>query len=271
MNTEDYISSGIIESYLLGNASADEAAIFECVLKNNKEVRLAFEETQKTLEDFATAQSIVPPKELKQKIWDKIQLQNVEEISPKLERTSGEKIQKIEKQEIYQAKKSNWRPYAIAASILFLASLLGNLFLFNNQRSVDEKIAQLEVQKQYQKQIIEDLNQRWDIISNPNISIVNLKGVEKHKDSKATVFWNQSTKEVFLNAENLPETPEGMQYQLWAIADGKPVNAGMYSDEKDSKISLSNIENAQAFAITLEKEGGSTTPTMENMFVMGEI
>ncbi len=271
MNTEDYISSGIIESYLLGNASADEAAIFECVLKNNKEVRLAFEETQKTLEDFATAQSIVPPKELKQKIWDKIQEQNREEIPKKNPEISTFEIQKEYQQEVKLSKNANWKYYAVAASLLLLASLLGNLFWFNNQKNDQEKISKLQSEKQIQTQKINDLNQRWDIISNPNISIVNLKGVEKHKDSKATVFWNQSTKEVFLNAENLPETPEGMQYQLWAIADGKPVNAGMYSDEKDSKISLSNIENAQAFAITLEKEGGSATPTMENMFVMGEI
>ncbi|MDP9960837.1 anti-sigma factor [Chryseobacterium lathyri] len=34
------------------------------------------------------------------------------------------------------------------------------------------------------------------------------------------------------------KAPEGMQYQLWAIADGKPVSAGMYTEEKDSKTAL---------------------------------
>ena len=45
-----------------------------------------------------------------------------------------------------------------------------------------------------------------------------------------------------------------MQYQLWAIADGKPVNAGMYTEEKDSKVALSKIPKAQAFAITLKRK-----------------
>jgi hypothetical protein len=27
-----------------------------------------------------------------------------------------------------------------------------------------------------------------------------------------------------------------MQYQLWAIADGKPVSAGMYTEDKDSRL-----------------------------------
>jgi hypothetical protein len=33
-----------------------------------------------------------------------------------------------------------------------------------------------------------------------------------------------------------------MQYQLWAIADGKPVSAGMYTEDKDSRIALANIK-----------------------------
>lgn len=43
----------------------------------------------------------------------------------------------------------------------------------------------------------------------------------------------------------------------------------MYTEEKDSKVALSKIPKAQAFAITLEKENGSEVPTMENMYVMG--
>jgi anti-sigma-K factor RskA len=31
------------------------------------------------------------------------------------------------------------------------------------------------------------------------------------------------------------------------------------------------VANAQAYAITLEKEGGSATPTLEEMYVMGSI
>ena len=110
-----------------------------------------------------------------------------------------------------------------------------------------------------------------EMISNPDMKMVMLKGVEKHTDSKAMVFWDTKTKAVYLNADKLPKAPEGMQYQLGAIEDGKPVNAGMYTEEKDSKTALANIPKAQAFAITLEKQGGSAVPTMENMYVMGEI
>lgn len=269
MNTKEYISSGIIESYILGLASPEEAGILECVMKNNAEVKAAVEEAQKTMEDLATAQAVTPPDYLKSKIWNKIQQeQNSADITP----APSADIPVIKNtEEIKIQPTNNWKTYAIAASVLFLLSVAGNLFWMNSQSETKKEITRLESEKQTQNIALQNIQQKWQMLSNPDMKMVKLKGVEKHPDSKAIVFWDSNTKEVYLNAENLPKAPPGMQYQLWAIADGKPISAGMYTEEKDSKIALSQISNAQAFAITLEKQGGSEVPTMENMYVMGEI
>lgn len=268
MNTKEYISSGIIESYILGLASPEEAGILECVIKNNAEVRAAFEEAQKTLEDLASAQAVTPPDHLKSKIWNKIQQeQTPAEIKP----IPSADIPDVKKSEVKIQSNNNWKTYAIAASALFLISIAGNLFWMNSQSETRKEITRLESEKRTQDIALQNIQQKWKMLSNPDMKMVKLKGVEKHPDSKAMVFWDSNTKEVYLNAENLPKAPPGMQYQLWAIADGKPISAGMYTEEKDSKIALSQISNAQAFAITLEKQGGSQVPTMENMYVMGEI
>ncbi|MDQ0594169.1 anti-sigma-K factor RskA [Chryseobacterium ginsenosidimutans] len=269
MNTKEYISSGIIESYILGLASNEEAGILECVMKNNAEVRAAVEEAQKTLEDLATVQAVQPPNDLKSKIWNKIQQeQTVEEVKPAI----SVDIPAVKPQEeIKIQRNSNWKGYTIAASVLFLVSVAGNLFWMNDQSKTKEEIAKMKSEKQSLNLAMQKMNQKMEMFANPDMQMVMLKGVEKHTDSKAMVFWDKKTKEVYLNGESLPKAPEGMQYQLWAIADGKPVSAGMYTEEKDSKIALANIPKAQAFAITLEKQGGSPTPTMENMYVMGEI
>ncbi|MDR4891915.1 MULTISPECIES: anti-sigma factor [unclassified Chryseobacterium] len=273
MNTKEYISSGIIESYILGHASPEEAGILECVMKNNAEVKEAFEEAQKTLEHLATAQAVTPPSELRSKIWNKIQQeQNVEEVSPTLSTNIPEiKDHRETTERVDIQKNTNWKPYAIAASLLFLISVGGNVFMMNTQSSDKKEMALLAADKKAQAQAMERMNLKIDMFSNPDMQMVMLKGVEKHTEAKAMVFWDKKTKEVYLNAEKLPKAPEGMQYQLWAIEDGKPVNAGMYTEDKDSRIALASIPQAQAFAITLEKEGGSAIPTMENMFVMGEI
>lgn len=269
MNTKEYISSGIIESYILGLASPEEAGILECVMKNNAEVKAAFEEAQKTLEDLATAQTVAPPDDLRMKIWNKIQQeQSDEEQSPVV---SADIPAARPQEEIRIQGNSNWKVYAVAASVLFLVSVAGNIFWMSDQAKTKQEIARMNTEKKNQDLAMQKMNQKMEMVSNPDMKMVMLKGVEKHTDSRAMVFWDTKTKEVYLNADSLPKAPEGMQYQLWAIEDGKPVNAGMYTEEKDSKIALANIPKAQAFAITLEKQGGSAVPTMENMYVMGEI
>jgi anti-sigma-K factor RskA len=274
LDSKEYISSGILESYILGHASPEEAGILECVMKNNAEVKAAYEEAQKTFELLATAQAVTPPNDLKSKIWDKIQLeQKVEDEKPVIPLNSVEP--KLETQQIGQEirveKNKSWKNFAVAATVLFLVSIVANLYWMSNQNEMKNELAVLKSDKQSQNLAMQNLEQKLKITSNPNMLKIVLAGVEKHPESNAVVYWDKTSKDVYLTANSLPKAPEGMQYQLWAIADGKPVSAGMYTDDKDAKIALANIPNAQAFAITLEKEGGSEIPTMENMYVMGGV
>lgn len=270
MNTKEYISSGIIESYILGLASPEEAGIFECVIKNNAEINAAFIEAQKIMEDLATVQAVAPPSDLKSKIWEKIKQEEIKtSILPKeLEFTTEVQEEKTGRK-IIPLKK--WRDIAVAASFLFFVSIAGHLFWMFNQGKTDKEINRLQSEVTLQTIALQKADQKWNMIANPNMQTVALNGVEKHPDVKAVVFWDKKTKQVYLHAGNLPEAPEGMQYQLWAIADGKPISAGLYTQEKDTEIPLAVIANAQNFAITLEKAGGSEQPTMENMFVIGGV
>lgn len=275
MNSKEYISSGIIELYILGLASVEEAGILECVMKNNAEVRAAFEETQKIMEDLATAEAIAPPVELKAKIWDKINQENKLDMSvssdwKQTKDLKSDEIQ-IENPTVTVVKKTNWKHFAVAASVLFLMSTVGNLFWFASQNNKRDELAKLEFENETQSLALQKIQQKWNLVSSTKMQTIALNGVEKHADLKAMVFWNKESKEVYLTAENLPVAPQGMQYQLWAIVDGKPVSVGMYTYEIDSELPLSRITNAQAFAITLEKVGGVESPTMENMYVLGNV
>lgn len=276
MNSKEYISSGILESYILGHASPEEAGILECVMKNNTEVREAFEEAQKTFEMLATAQAVTPPNDLKSKIWDRIQQQEKVELPVEkpiipIQTNVQQSPVKAEIRETKSEKKGNWKNFAIAASLLFLVSTGANLYWMNSQSELKEEMANMKNENQSKNLAIQNMQQKLDVVANPDMKKIVLAGVEKHPEARATVLWDANSKDVYLSVNNLPKAPEGMQYQLWAIEDGKPVSAGMYSEDKDMKIALANITKAQAFAITLEKKGGSEAPTMENMYVMGGV
>jgi len=68
----------------------------------------------------------------------------------------------------------------------------------------------------------------------------------------------------------LPQPAAGKQYQLWAIVDGVPVDAGLLETNAPvAFVKMKNIPKAQAFAITLENTGGNKTPTMP-IYVVGK-
>lgn len=107
-------------------------------------------------------------------------------------------------------------------------------------------------------------------LSDPNTVKVGLEGIDGKEGSLATVFWNKKTKQTYINVSSLPAPPEGMQYQLWALADGVPIDVGVF--DVNGEIQLTKkIENAQTFAVTLEEEGGKPTPNLEQLFVIGNV
>lgn len=257
MDIKTYISSGVIEAYALGTISQEESAILECIMQNNAEVKTAVLEAQETFEQLATLQAITPPAHLEEQIRSKITFGNSDDISKIIPLNKGD--QKVE-------EKSSISKWMMAASLLLLFGLGYLGYEVNSKNNQLEEIANSNKTLSTKITSLEEMN---TILMNSKK--IELKGVEKHPNMLAEVYWNES-KEVFLNPKNLPAAPSGKQYQLWAIVDGKPVDLGMYDDKSDLTVQkMKVVENPQAFAITLEKEGGNPTPTMEEMYVMGTI
>lgn len=267
MDIQSYISSGIIEQYALGNLPKEEASILECVMKNNAEVAAAVFEAQKVLEELSLLQKVEPPVELKSQIFAKL---NFEKSSSAIAIT--ESISAVEREikpekEIKISRSQNNYAWWIAAASLVLMIGLG-WSIFENNSKVDKIIALAKNNSELENKL-NKVQQQNDIIVNSQI--IDLKGVESKPGMLASVYWDKS-KNVYLSLKNLPQAPAGKQYQLWAIVDGKPLDAGVYDQNNPEKLQkMKSIENAQAFAITLENEGGSLTPTMDQMYVIGEI
>jgi anti-sigma-K factor RskA len=100
-----------------------------------------------------------------------------------------------------------------------------------------------------------------------------LKGTPTNPNAMATVYWDKATNDVYLLVNHMSPTPSDKQYQLWAIVNGKPVDAGVFSVSADTSgiHKMGRFENAQAFAVTVERLGGSPTPSLETMVVIGNI
>lgn len=73
MNTEEYISSGIIETYVLGLAGEEEARELEELCLQYAEIKAAVRETEASMEHYAQLNAITPPERVKDQIWTAIE------------------------------------------------------------------------------------------------------------------------------------------------------------------------------------------------------
>ena len=134
-----------------------------------------------------------------------------------------------------------------------------------------QKEIHLQAITRFIKQVCKSGKQLSEMMADPAMVIVKMKDPLGKADNLATLLWNSKNKDVFIMPVKLPLPALGKQYQLWALVDGKPVDAGLLNNECNGACKMKNIPKAQAFAITLEKEGGSPTPTMEAMYVLGNV
>lgn len=270
MDIKAYISSGIVEAYVMGTASEEEVRIFECVQKHSPEVRQAVLDAQSTLEDFVTSQAIAPPAELKSVIWAKVK-QEADEPSD-VKDTAAAVTVPLYPSQVVEHNNSRLKWLTIAAAVLLVASISLNFYLNGRQNRIKGELAALQASKTKDDLNYSNLKSRWDMVNNPAMKSIHLLGVEKHPDMRAVVYFDQTSKQVYLALENLPKTSKDHQYQLWAIVDGKPVSLGVYDQDAGTAVQkMTAVKTAQAFAITLEKRGGSPSPTLEQMYVMGKV
>jgi anti-sigma-K factor RskA len=260
-----YIESGAIEAYVLGLASAEETAELEMLRKQYPEVNNAILAFEMQVENAAMANAEAAPAFIKQQL-------NTQLAGEFRSNGNG----KVVRMESASATTPVWKYIAAACIILFIASSVLNIYLYNRYSSTDKKYTELIAQQTTLQARVDVMNTKLNsmdesmrIVSDPTMKQVSMPSVKSDNNYTATVFWDTKTKDVYLLNNNLPQAPQGKQYQLWAIVDGKPVDAGMM-DVCAGVCHMKNIPAAQAFAITLEKRGGNPTP-QGDMYVLGKI
>ncbi len=281
MNIQEYISSGIVESYVLGLADHEERAEFERMCAAHAEVRKARQLFELALEEQAMMNAITPPKNTKSKIFAEIEIA-AENISA----TTNNQMLSVPSEEATRPATKvvsiGWQRYIAAASIgLLLISTALNLYFFDQYKSYSNRYETLMAQQTEMAKNNDVLRARLDtyestlaMLRDPDMAVIKMPGtnVPTSPDSNgvATVYWNTRSKDVYLMVNNLPQPPSDQQYQLWAIVDGQPIDAGVFEVQNAAGLlRMKNIPRAQVFAVTLEKRGGSTTP-QGPMYVMGK-
>lgn len=276
MDIKEYIESGIIESYVLGFASPQEIREVECLSAIYPEIKNELTLQQTNVEKFVETISVNPPSELKEQIFAKIK---------DIKQESHLTMEKKEEDKVVTPKSNSWIKYVAAASVIGLiiagylytnvssekTNLSAQVNSLQKEISTTQKISENQLAES--KKEIQSFADRQAYILNSATSKINLEPAGINPNAKAVVYYNEDDSKLLLLSESMPSTEMGKQYQLWAIANGVPVDLGVIAKNNSitDNIDLSQISNVQAFAITLEKDGGSPTPNLEQLYVIGNV
>jgi anti-sigma-K factor RskA len=260
LDIQAYISSGAIEAYIAGLATEEEAEQLVALCKVSPEVLAAYNEAQETMNAYVAAHEVAPPPQLKQQIWSALQ-----PAEPAVVRSMRQAF-------------NRWKIVAAAAILLFAISFTFNLLFNNRLNEYKERVLALQslqeqsfTQNKIYKAKLDNLQSDLSLMQNATFRKVPLQGIKGYEGMLATVLWNAQSKDVYLSLNNMPELPAGKQFQLWAIVDGKPVDAGLYAANENHFMKMKAIAGATTFAITIEQKGGSPVPTLTQMVVAGNV
>lgn len=264
MNLDDYIKSGILEQYCLGLTSEEENQKVEALAEKYPAIRKNLDEVCKGVEAYARAHATPPPKHLKTRV--------VKGVEREIEKSTSPSI----------APQRNFLfPAAASVAMLILAGLA--FMFYQNQENARKELAALSQQVQkLQKDYAslntshQDLQSEYVMLKDIRTHHVQMQGSKHAPKAKCVLYWNPAEKGAYLNIVDLPIPPDGHAYQVWADVEGHHHNMGlinMAAANKDSSFlhPLPYIENSRGFVITLEKQEGSEHPTVEKLFVAGEL
>jgi anti-sigma-K factor RskA len=258
LNIQEYISSGILEAYALGELSDFERIEVEKNLAQYPELRAELSKIEDAQEMLLQKLAIAPPASVKAKVMASIEPRS-----------------KVVMMDTFQ-----WK-FTAAASVI-LAVVLGYLAYDYRDRWLHAQVALNDLIAQNQ-QVAQDYNRvnlrlgkvenDLKVINDPSFVKVVMKGTPNAPQSLASIYWNKKTKEVYLSIQNMRELAHEKQYQLWAQIDGKMVDAGVFDATDSGLVKMKQMlkESVTLFAVTIEPRGGKPEPAVETLQMAGNV
>lgn len=268
MDNKQLISSGELELYVAGILPDERAMEISQIIEKDKEVKKEVEEIEKIVMHLAKEATISKDQDfsevLKKIVTDRIST----EADPKIKTLDQDKKTKV---------------FNLRTAIGWVAAAVFLIFFGIQYQKTNELNENLNISIQEKQQLENKINQQeFDLAFKKNLlatitsdetQIVDLAGQKISPQSKVKVFWNTKDNKVVIDANNLPEAPKGMVYQVWSLKLDPltPTSLGLLENyNRDNNLFvLENSNASEAFGITLEPEGGSPSPNLEQLYVLG--
>jgi anti-sigma-K factor RskA len=162
-------------------------------------------------------------------------------------------------------RRSSWTflPWLAAAALLLVAG-----FFWQQSDRLAQRVAQLQDESGQQQAQLERAREVVSTLTSTDALRVTLVAAQTPPQPQGKAIYVRDRSSLIFLASNMPALPPQRIYELWLIpTNGAPIPAGVF--KPDARGSATVVEpplpagvDAKAFAITVEPEQGSSTPTM---------
>lgn len=162
---------------------------------------------------------------------------------------------------------------ALAASLVLAALVAASFVLWQRNTAMKSQLARVSsTLNRTQDELaardaeLERTRRERELLASPDAHATDLAGTPAAASARARLVFDARTGEAVLTAENLPPAPVGKAYQLWFIADGKPLPGSVFATDAQGRGEMREQippagRRAQVFAITVEPASGTQSPT----------
>ena len=163
------------------------------------------------------------------------------------------------------ARRWSWTliPWFAAAAFALLA-----VFFFRQSDHLSQQVAELQHQATQQQTQLERAREVVSTLTSTNALRVTLVAAQTPPQPQGKAIYVRDRSSLVFLASNMPALPPQKAYELWLIpTNGAPIPAGVFKPDAHGSATVvepplpAGVE-AKAFAITVEPEQGSATPTM---------
>ena len=266
-HTEEYISSGILEQFVLGELSADEAREVLSMAERYPEVHREIELIEDTLLGIAQKMAKTPPPQLFDRIEAEIHGNElVSQIQTYPDKDKNKDVEE-DKDEVIEkkSKKIHYWQYGVAATFTLKVAFMAVAASFwMRWQNTESKLNDMQERYNQLSQDSRQLTQTLMTISDPAVQTVVLQGQATNSDHRVLTYWNEDTRELLINTGSLPPNSSDHAYQLWGTVSGNLERLGELNVESNSSLpqikSFSGPTELTEIFISQETDRGDEEP-----------
>jgi len=262
MEPQEIIASGILEMYVAGALPENETLEVAQAIETHPEVKREVEIIEESLKHLA--ENVAPP--LQAMVWTNIL----------------NSIKKIKNLDQDNTKTWNWPAITgWAAAILFMGGIMWMLNQNNKLNNSLQILTTENVTLKEEKTIVEselaENNKILKVVRSRDYQAFTLPGNQAvAPQAFAKVYLNIQDNIAYIDVKGLPTPPRGKVYQVWSLIlePLTPTSVGLIDNQNEAAEGIyrfTNFPAPEAFGITLEPEGGSETPTLSQLYILGTV